>query len=70
MVPTGDKILVGGLRGQRVVGVTSNVMAIELKEGDEWVEVKKLGYKPQKRQIPEFKHGESVGLTVYLEQEL
>ena len=53
-----------------MIEVLSNVMSVEVKEGDQTVEVKKLGHKSHKLKLPDFKHGESIGLTVYLEEEL
>lgn len=69
-VPQAEKIIIGGLRGERVFDVESNVMSIEVREGDAWVECKKQKYKSERKEIPKFSHGSTVGLTVYLLSEI
>lgn len=69
-VPQSDRILVGGENGERVVEVSSNVVKVELKEGDEYILVKKQKFKDLRRNIAPWKHGDTVSQTFYLEEEL
>ena len=69
-VPQADKILVGGQNGTRVLEVQSNVVSIELKEGDEYVLAKKQKYKDVRIDLKEWKHGDSFGQTLYLQPEM
>lgn len=68
--PTPDKIIVHGPGGERVIDTKSNHNNVELKEGDHSITVKKHRYKDQTHKISEWKHGDSLTLTVYLEQEI
>lgn len=70
MVPQADRILVIGDAGERVVEVTSNVMRVELHEGDTKVLVKKQRFKEASFELKSWKHGDSMSQTLYLEQEM
>ena len=68
--PQGDKIIISGQNGERVIDVTSNVQSVELKEGDRSIEVKKQKYIANKRLIANFKNGDALNMTFYLEPDL
>jgi hypothetical protein len=68
--PKADRILVSGARGERVIEVISNVMRIEIREGDDSIVVKKQGFKDARKVVPEWSHGHSVSITLFLDQGL
>jgi hypothetical protein len=68
--PKADRIAIKGQRGERVIEVTSNVMRIELREGDAEVVVRRQQYKDATRLIPPWLHGQTVSVTVFLEDGL
>jgi hypothetical protein len=70
MVPQADRAIVIGKNGERVIEVASNVVTIELKEGDEYVVLRKHKYKDARQELKKWKHGDSLNHTVYLEQEM
>jgi hypothetical protein len=70
MVPQADRILVTGDAGERVIEVNSNVMRVELHEGDTKVSAKKQRYKEASFELKSWKHGDSISQTLYLEQEM
>jgi hypothetical protein len=69
-VPTVDRILVIGDGGERVIEVTSNVVRVELNEGDTRLVAKKQKYHDALFDLPRWKHGDSISKTIYMEQEL
>jgi hypothetical protein len=69
-VPQADRITVGGMNGERVVEVTSNVTRLELKEGDEWVSARKQKYREKREKLRDWKHGDSLSVTLWLNEEL
>jgi hypothetical protein len=69
-VPEADRILVGGQNGVRVLEVQSNMTSIELKEGDEYIVAEKQKYKDSRFDLKEWKHGDSLGQTLYLQPEM
>ncbi len=70
MVPQADRLLVIGSGGERVVEVSSNVVRVDLHEGDTQLIVRKQKYKDAAFELKPWKHGDSVAKTIYLEQEL
>lgn len=69
-VPQADRILVTGDAGERVIEVTSNVVRVELHEGDTKVVARKQKYKDAAFELNPWKHGDSLAQTLYLEQEM
>jgi hypothetical protein len=69
MLPKADKVIVGGLRGERVIDPESNSLLVEIKEGDQWIEVKKHRYKSEKIDLGKWKHGQDFSFTANLSPE-
>lgn len=70
MVPQADKLIVVGTSGERVIEVTSNVVRVELHEGDTKVIARKHKYRELGFEIKPWKHGDALAQTIYLEQEM
>ena len=68
--PTPDKVIIHGLNGERVIDTKNNVISLELKEGDHSITVKKHRFKDKTVKLEKWKHGDSLNLAVYLEQEI
>lgn len=69
-VPQCDRLIVIGDAGERVYEVTSNVVRLELHEGDTKVVARKQKYKDAALDLPIWKHGDAIPKTFYLEREL
>lgn len=68
--PKADRIIVKGSRGDRVIEVTSNVMRIEIREGDAEVLVRKQKFKDVIKPISTWSHGQTISVTLLLEDGL
>ena len=55
--PAPDKVIIGGVRGERILDGGSTTLTLELREGDEWVELKRQRYQAKKIPIPKWEHG-------------
>ena len=69
MLPKGDKVIIGGSRGERVIDPTSNSIQLEIKEGDAWIEIKKHGYTASRFELGKWKHGQTLAFTANLSPE-
>lgn len=69
-VPQVDRVLVIGDGGERVIEVTSNVVRVELHEGDSKVVARKHKYRDASLELKSWKHGDSISQMLYLEQEI
>lgn len=68
--PMPDKIIVGGSRGERVVEGGSMQTTVELREGDEWIEVRKQRYQSKRLQVGDWEHGASLSEAILLDPEI
>lgn len=68
-VPRADVIAILGDDGERVINPTSNSSIIEIHSGDEAIEIRKIGYKSQKKPLPNFVQGDSLTLSFQLERD-
>jgi len=68
--PKAEVIIVNGKRGERAIRIQKNVEKIELKEGDETIEVKRQGYTPLTINIGHWEHGDSISKSMTLTREL
>lgn len=68
--PAPDKIIVGGSRGERVAEGGSTLTTVELREGDEWIDVRKQRYHSRRLLVGAWEHGGSLSEAILLEPEI
>lgn len=68
-IPQPDVIIVSGSNGDRVIEIPSNSTSIVLKEGDNAVTVKKLGFKDSIKSLETWKNGDLLTLDFKLQRD-
>lgn len=65
--PQADRVIVVGPRGERVIEVSTKLVKIELREGEDSVIVRKHRYKDARIPLSEWHHGQTISHKIFLE---
>lgn len=69
-VPRADRVVIIGVGGERVIEPSSNVVSLVVSNGDNSVEISKLGYKKATVSLPtEISHGSKISREIVLERD-